>query len=207
MNFKNLMLTLSLLAGITLYTSPAFALVSGNFIDEVDFDQDGIKNSISFELFPDQYINVGNGGYSWSHDITNHLGGHALKDVAINSATLNVAYTRTSGLIFTRENWVVSTLSIDLGSLDSHYGFFDPLDFIAVDDKTFQLTDANIIASLNENGLLTINVRETTPGSDSFRLWNSTLSGQYTVNPEPGTIGLMGLGLGLGLLAIRRKKK
>ena len=85
--------------------------------------------------------------------------------------------------------------------------------------STITTTDYNLtaaaLAALQADGLLTGGIEENTGGSDNFRLYQVTLSGNYTVNnggggngvlPEPSSLLLLGSGL-VGLVGFGTRRK
>ena len=168
------------------FSSPAYALL---FSDFVDF---GPGNSTT---------TVNDSGTvasrSWTHDITDVIGGNPIGNITILTATLAFRYKETDS----SEHWF---LNQSLGDLtltgNSDVTSNHPLGVAA-------------LADLQADGIITFTTSEDTSGSDSFKEYDATLSGTYqlkptnTEMPEPATASLLGLGLmGLGLVSRRKKE-
>ena len=167
----------------SVWTTPSYAL---SFVDLVDFDGPevgpGDTGSISV---------ADNAPPAWLHDITDDFGGVSLGNVALSEATLTVTYRRTSD---SAESWSLAADGISVGPLT-------PTNTPIV-TTAYALSPA-ILVALQADGRLSIVPLESTTGTDTFRLYRSTLSGEYSVVPEPGTAFLLVGGL-LGLLRRRR---
>lgn len=170
------------------------------FADVVDFGQSG--KTI------DEIVSILNPGAkpNWTHDINDNLGVYSLEDITITDAKLSLEYENTNGrrilgIFFNPERWSIYGLSGTLFESGS----------IVTQDFPF---GESVLASLQSSGEFEVRLLETTSNildliaKDSLKVYNSELSGNYTVNeipsaPEPST--LLVLGLGLAALAIRKK--
>ncbi len=119
----------------------------------------------------------------WLHDIRPQLAGTAV----ITSATLSVSYRGTDG----NESWSLTGDGVPLGSL--------LVTATPILTTAFPLTQA-ALAALQADGLLEVIPVETTPNRDGIRLYESTLSGEYTIIPEPANCWLWLIGVALWLL-------
>ena len=124
----------------------------------------------------------------WLHDIRPDLGGVALADARIANATLTVSYRGTDG----NEQWALLGDGISLGLLSSTG--------TRILTTSFPL-NTTALTALSTDGLFNVVTAESTPFRDGFRLYEATLSGEYTVIPEPPvsllfTAGLLALGTG-----------
>ena len=190
-NMRKIMQSLVVTGAMSLITmgfsSPAHALL---FTDFVDF---GPGNS-------SQTINDSDSAAtrSWTHDITDNIGGNPIGNINILTATLAFRYKETD----TSEHWF---LDQGLGNL-ALTGSSDVT-------TNFPL-GASALADLQADGLITFLASEDTAGNDSFKRFDATLSGTYELKqngngpaiPEPATASLVGLGLtGLALLNKKRR--
>ena len=165
------------------WTVPSYAL---SFVDLVYFDgpEVGPVDTGSISV-------ADNAPPAWVHDLLDDLGGASLGSVAISEATLTVTYRRTSD---STESWSLAADGLAVGALV-------PTNTPIV-TTAYPLSPA-LLAALQADGRLSIVPLESTTGTDTFRLYWSSLTGEYSVTPEPGTALLLVGGL-LGLLRRRR---
>ena len=114
----------------------------------------------------------------WLHDIRPQLSGAAV----ITDATLTVSYRGTDG----NEAWSLTGDGVPLGAL--------LVTATPILTTAFPLTQAALDA-LQADGQLQVVPVETTPFRDGFRLYESTLSGDYAVIPEPAATWFFAVGL------------
>lgn len=203
---KFLLISSAALFTFLVYTQPAHALF---FSDFVDFDGVGLgpNDTGSIEV-NDSNVNSTTVVYNWLHDITDNIGGNPIGNISISDAKLTVSYRKTAD----NESWTVKGDSNTLGTLTST-------------DTTILTTDYSLLGAaltaLQSDGKSSIDLFETTNGTDKFRLYESTLSGNYTVIggsngngngngngvvPEPSSLLLMGSGL-FGLMGYRLSRR
>ena len=146
---------------------------------------------------------------SWVHDILAEIAPNLIGNIVISDAKLTIYYKDVST---SSETWNVTGDSNALGSFPNFTGP-DPT------SADFNLTAA-ALAALQSDGILNVGIEETTSGNDRIRLYQSTLSGNYTVRsqgggsgngngsatPEPSSMLLLGSGL-LGFLGFGRSRK
>lgn len=136
-------------------------------------------------------------GASWIHDITDNIGGNSIGSITIVDATLTISHDNT-GVGAPSELWTVDGLGNLVSDNNPNSSVFN-----------FNLV---ALADLQADGLFTVALTESTSGADSFDLFTSTLSGNYSINnlnqnspsvPEPMTSSLVGFGIGVSAF-IRR---
>ena len=191
--------------GLGVFAQPAHALVFSDFVDtwgSFNVLGPGDTGSIEIDDSPDSADGLPE--VSWVHDILAEIAPNLIGNILISDAKLTISYRKTNS----NETWTLFGDGTNLGDLLST-------------DNTILTTDfplnAAALASLQSDGVLNTGLEETTAGNDKFRLYQSTLSGNYTVNsqgggggadkaPEPGSLLLMGSGL-LGFMGSRRFRK
>ncbi len=178
---------------------PAQAIVFSDFVDLWDsFNVLGPGNTGSDKIKD----GASNPDESWIHDILAEIAPNLIGNITISDAKLTISYKDVNT---SNETWNVSGDGNALGSLANVGSTITTTDF--------NLTPA-ALAALQTDGIFNAGVEESTAGNDEFRLYQSTLSGNYTVNqqgggngviPEPASMLLMGVGLaGFGLRSRRR---
>ncbi|GEM_PF-2338479 len=144
------------------------------------------------------------GGRSWTHDITDNIGGNLISNVTINNATLTFRYRNTND---TSEAW---SLNQGLGALT----------LTGNSDVTTNFPlGAGALGDLQADGLIIFTVSESSATSHSFRAFEATLAGDYTVKtnnnggnngnseaPEPTSAAIVGMGL-VGFLTFLRRRR
>lgn len=112
------------------------------------------------------FVNISYGssqstGFSWLHDLSGIFPAGILSD-----AQLFVTYSRTN----LEELWQVEEVGNFISSFNELSSVFSlPL---------------SLLEDLQNDGILTLKLKELTSGADSFRLHQAVLSGQYTI-PAP----------------------
>ncbi len=176
------------MAGIGLVGFSSFAFACCDFVDFAAGDNYKIINDTDSVATR-----------SWNFDIHNNLSGYTVNDVTFTSATLTIKYGATdSGA----ETW---TLNFGMGNL--------PVVGSTPQSKDFSFS-SSALADLQTDGLIKFTVTETTSGYDSYKIWESSMCANFTVNPpkktpgvpEPATTTLLGLGLASIGYFTRRKK-
>ena len=170
---------------------PAHAVV---FSDLVDFGGPGLGPGTAGSI--EVADNVA--PPAWIHDVTDDLDGQSLASVQIVSSSLAVSYRATSG----DESWALAGDGVAIGTLAPTS--------TTILTTTFPLSPQALLA-LQTDGRLDIIPTESTSSTDSFRLYEATLSGQYEpladpAIPEPSTLLLLAPGL-LGIAAYRRDRR
>ena len=122
---------------------------------------------------------------SWTHNILDELAPLAIERVIVNDARLAFRYSKTEG----NEHWF---LNLGLGDLRA----------IGTNPLTIEfLLGPEALTDLKTDGLITFTASENTVGNDTFRRFDATLRGNYTLKqtgpemPEPVSAALMGLGI------------
>ena len=181
---------------------------AASFVDFIDFGAAGLgPGDTGSVLVDDTGVPP-----AWLHNITDNIGGNAIGNITISDAKLTVSFNRTNA----SESWTLLGDTISLGTLPST-------------DITILTTDfplnATALAALQLDGLFNVVPSESTTGNDTFRMFQATLSGNYTVNgsngdpipdpgptsngpvvPEPSTMLLLAPSL-IGLAGFSRKKR
>ena len=193
--------------GLTVFAKPAQALVFSDLVDLWgSFGVVGPGNTGGST----QNDGASNPDVAWMHDILAEIAPDLIGNIIISDAKLTISYKDVST---STETWNLTGDGNALGSLPNYTGA-NP------NTVDFNLTAA-ALAALQADGVLNAGLEETTSGNDNFRMYQSVLSGNYTlichhngdtndvgVVPEPGSLLLMGTGL-LGFLGggrlLRRK--
>ena len=144
---------------------------------------------------------------NWTHDINDNIGGNLISNVTLSNVTLAIRHDQTNG--GGASSWRPNGDGNEIGIL--------PATNVLI-TTTFTL-NATTLAALQSDGILLMTLLEKTNGTDTFNIYDSTLSGDYLVNnpgpndppptsgavPEPASMLLMGVGLaGYGLRLRRR---
>jgi len=137
---------------------------------------------------------------SWTHSVLDDLNGYSISDVTFLNASLLFTYSRTNG----NEDWSLSQrigLLSDVGDTP--------------ETKLFVL-DEGALADLQADGVILFSASEGTVGNDTFRRYDATLTGSYTVKskngsgnteaPEPTSAALVGMGLTGFWTFLRRRR-
>ena len=185
--FRTLMfLTAMLVCSASLRTG--YALM---FTDSVNFATNQAPSTLV------SYGTNQSSGFSWQHDIRDNLNGNSIGSISILDAVLSVTYSSTN----LSESWTLDGFGDLLSTFNNAVTNF-ALGKIKLDD-------------LQTDGLLNVPVIESTSGADSFRIFNATLSGNYSVKenrvattvPEPSEFFLVVAGLGMLRLIKMRKQE
>ena len=185
------LIAISAFSVLLAYARPAHALF---FSDFIDFDGPGLGPGDAGA------IDVADNAPppAWLHDILGEIAPEGIGNIQISDARLTVSYRRTNGSEWNGpEDWTL-------------FGDGNLIAPLLQTGFTILTTDfplnAAALAALQSDGQLNILPLEfTQEGRDHFSLYQSTLSGNYRVhpNPEPSSLFLIGSGL-FGLLTRRR---